>query len=67
MQRSPQYEFLQVRLGRDLSAYVQEARAAGRAWRTIAADLSAITGVTVSYETVRVWFAEPATPVEAAS
>lgn len=58
--RSPHYEFLQIRLGRDLSVYIAEARRDKRGWRTIAADLSEVTGVTVSYETLRTWFTDVA-------
>lgn len=57
---TPKRELLQLRLGRDLGAYVAAARAEGRDWRTIATDLSAVTGVAVSHESLRVWFAKDA-------
>lgn len=57
---TPKRELIQVRLGRDLAAYVAAARAEGRDWRTIAADLTAVTGVAVSHESLRVWFARDA-------
>lgn len=60
MQRTAKYELLQVRLGRDLAAYVETARHEGRDWRTIATDLKAATGTTVSHETLRAWFTERA-------
>lgn len=55
---SVKYELLQVRLGRDLDAYIRTARSQGRSWRTIADDLSTVTGVDVTFETLRVWFQE---------
>lgn len=54
--RTARFELVQVRLGRDLVQYVNGRRDARDSWRTIAADLSAITGVAVSYETLRTWF-----------
>lgn len=57
---TPKRELIQLRLGRDLAAYVGDARAQGRDWRTIAADLTAVTGVRVSHETVRAWFGREA-------
>jgi hypothetical protein len=56
--RTAKYLLLQLRLGRDLSAYVAEARKAERDWRSIAADLRALTGLDISHETLRVWFAD---------
>lgn len=56
---SAKYELLQVRLGRSLAEYLQAARADGRDWRTIASDLTTLTGVSVSYETLRSWAPEP--------
>jgi hypothetical protein len=50
------YELLQLRLGRDLAAYVTEARSDGRAWWVIAADLRSSTGMTVTGESLRTWF-----------
>jgi hypothetical protein len=55
--RSARYLLIQVRLGRDLAQYV-EARRPGDGWRAIAADLSQVTGISVSHETLRAWFAE---------
>ncbi len=55
MPLSPRFELIQVRLGRDLTQYVRERRP-DAGWRTIAADLRTITGVEVSYETLRAWF-----------
>lgn len=58
MPPTTKYELIQLRLGRSLAVYLTEARRQGRHWRTIAADLSAATGVQVSYETVRNWTAD---------
>lgn len=52
---TPKYALVQTRLGRDLGTYLAEARAAGRNWRQIAADLSAVTSTPVTHETVRAW------------
>lgn len=57
-QPTPLYEVVQHRLGRSLEVYVAEARKARRSWRTIATDLSAVSGTTVSWETLRAWFGE---------
>jgi hypothetical protein len=57
-QTSALYELLQAKLGRDLRAHVVAARLEGVDWRTIAGDLKAQTDVTVSWETLRVWFTQ---------
>ncbi len=56
-QPSPLYRLLEDRLGEPLAEHVA-ARRAGETWRAIAADLSTRTGVTVSWETLRLWFAD---------
>jgi hypothetical protein len=56
--RSARYELVQVRLGRDLEAYVRGRWEDNAPWRTIAHDLRAITEVNVSHETLRSWFPE---------
>lgn len=61
-QTTAKYELLQLKLGRDLAAYVAEKRAGGRDWRALADELSAEAGVDVSHETLRSWF----TPAETA-
>lgn len=65
-QTTAKYELLQLKLGRDLAAYVAEARSKGRDWRTMAADLSVVTGVPVSHETLRAWFTPASTSAESA-
>lgn len=49
------YILIQLRLGRDLGAFITAARGQGRGYREIAADLRAVTGLPVSYESVRQW------------
>lgn len=54
---------LQERLGsgRPLDAYVRIRQAEGMGWRRIADDLKRDTGLSVSHEALRTWFAQPAT------
>lgn len=52
------YELLQAKLGRDLRAHVVAARLEGKDWRTIAEDLTSATSVSISWETLRVWFTD---------
>ena len=59
-QPTPKQQLLQIRLGRDLSTYIAEARAAGREWRVIADDLTAVTGIKISHESLRQWFGRSA-------
>jgi hypothetical protein len=54
-QQTPLYDLVQTRLGRDLRGYIEDALAGGRTWREIGADVSAASGVTVSYESLRRW------------
>jgi len=54
--RTARFQLVQLRLGRDLTQYVNGRRAAQESWRAIAADLSSITDVRISYETLRTWF-----------
>lgn len=46
---------MQARLGRDLIEYLDAAVKDGRDWRSIGADVSAASGVQVSYESLRRW------------
>lgn len=51
------------RSGKSLADYVAERRSNGTGWRTIAAELTTMTGTDVSYETLRSWFRDDgATP-----
>lgn len=56
MARTPTHELADLKLGRPLAEYVAEGRAEGKAWRVIARDLYAETGIDVTYETLRSWF-----------
>ncbi|HEY5985164.1 MAG TPA: hypothetical protein VIV12_02095 [Streptosporangiaceae bacterium] len=49
---------LEVRLGRDLEEYVRELRSNEQSWRQIAEAIYSRTGINVSHETVRGWFAQ---------
>jgi hypothetical protein len=56
-------QLVETKLGRPLEDQIAEAREAGADWRSIATALSALTGMTVSHETVRTWMM-PATDEE---
>jgi hypothetical protein len=51
------YQLVEARLGRSLVEYVAERRAT-TSWRAMAADLTETAGITVTYETLRGWFAD---------
>lgn len=55
-QPTPLYRLVEDRLDGSLAEYVAQRRAT-TSWRTMAADLTAQTGVHVTYETLRGWFA----------
>ncbi len=57
---TPTFQLLQIRMGRDLAAWVEAQREAGQSWRAIATAATAITGLAVSHETFRAWFTEDA-------
>lgn len=58
-QPSVLFQLVEARLGGPgaLDRYVEQHKAT-RSWRTMAADLSEQTGVTVTYETLRGWYAD---------
>jgi hypothetical protein len=58
MQQTVLSQLLQAKLERPLEDQIAEAREAGADWRSIATALSAITGMTVSHETVRTWMVD---------
>ncbi|HET8684144.1 MAG TPA: hypothetical protein VFM54_20060 [Micromonosporaceae bacterium] len=69
-QHSARYLLIETRLGESLDEYV--GRHKGRmSWRTMADDLSSRTGVSVSAETLRQWYADRLTvavlPVESST
>jgi hypothetical protein len=58
-QPTPLFQLVEARLGGvgALDRYVAEQRAT-TSWRVMAADLTERTGVQVTYETLRLWFAD---------
>lgn len=56
-QPTPLYQLVEARLGGSLEEYVAERRAT-TSWRVMAADLTERSGVQVTYETLRGWFAD---------
>jgi hypothetical protein len=58
-QPTPLYRLVEARLGGEgaLTEYVTTHKAT-TSWRTMAADLTERTGETVTYETLRGWFAD---------
>jgi hypothetical protein len=48
-------QLVETKLGRSLEEQLVEARAAGADWRSIANAITALTGVSVSHESVRAW------------
>ena len=58
MNRSPLYQLIEDRLGLSLEGLVAEARPRRMTWAEIAADIRQRTGVDLSQETLRLWFAE---------
>ena len=51
------YQMIENRLDGTLADYVARNRAASMSWRAMAADLRERTGVEVSNEVLRLWFA----------
>lgn len=60
-QPSATYLLIEERLGEPLAQYVS-ARRPGTAWRRIAMEIYSRTGVDVTYETLRTWFADAEEP-----
>lgn len=55
-QPSPLYQLIEARLDCTLAEYVAKNHATD-SWRTMAADLTERTGVSLNAETLRLWFA----------
>jgi hypothetical protein len=57
------YQLVEFRLGESLAEWIDERRRPDVrppvSWRVLATELSHRTGVRVSYETLRDWFADP--------
>ena len=45
------------KVGGDLTAYVNDRRCMQHSWRKVAANIRRDTGIVVSHETLRAWFA----------
>jgi hypothetical protein len=56
-QRTRLYQLIEERLDGTLADYVARSRAASMSWRAMAADLRGRTGLQVSNEILRQWFA----------
>lgn len=56
-QPSVLYQLVEARLDGTLAEYVAAHRAT-TSWRTMAADLTELTGVQLNHETLRLWFAD---------
>ncbi len=66
MRQTPLSQLIELKLGVDLRRHLLDARAEGKDWRSIAADLTTTTGVSVSHEAVRNWLADELDqPIEA--
>lgn len=55
---TPLQQLATLRLGRDLGEFVAERRPE-RTWKQIANDLQAVTDISVSHESLRLWFGQP--------
>lgn len=52
------YQLIEARLDGSFADYVAAGLTARKSWRTIAAEIERETGCTVSFETLRNWFAD---------
>jgi hypothetical protein len=52
------YQLIEERLDGTLAEFVRNRRQPSTSWRNLAAEIHTLTGVDVSYETLRSWFAE---------
>lgn len=66
MRQTPLQKLVELHLGRDLQAYITAGRAQGKDWRTLAEEISTKTGLSVSHESLRQWFREPAVSAKGA-
>lgn len=56
---SPKRQLIDIRLGGGLDRIVEDRRRAGASWRDIAAEISKASRVSISFESLRDWFADP--------
>lgn len=52
---TPLEQLVEQRLGESLQEFVRQRRQPCKSWRQIAAEVSNLTGVSVTHETVRRW------------
>lgn len=52
------YQLIEERLDGTLADYIRNRRPPQATWRQLAAEIHDLTGVDVSYETLRTWFSE---------
>lgn len=57
--RPAKFLLIQTRLGADLAEHIEQERAVGRSYRSIAAALTSVTQVAVSHESLRTWDRQP--------
>ena len=55
---TPKRQLIDIRLGGRLDELVEDRRRAGASWRKIADEISKAAKVSVSFETLRDWFAD---------
>lgn len=55
---TPKRQLIDIRLGGGLDRIVQDRRRAGASWREIAAEISKASKISISFETLRDWFAD---------
>ncbi|MCA1842315.1 MAG: hypothetical protein LC792_03820 [Actinobacteria bacterium] len=54
--RSPTHRLLDHLIPEGIDVFVADRRARARSWRRIAQDILEVTGVDVSFETIRSWY-----------
>lgn len=59
MSKTATYQLIEHTVG-DLEQYVKAARDEGKSWDDISHQIREATGITVSRETIRLWFVEQA-------
>lgn len=58
MKRTPTSQLVELKLGEDLAAWVTALRADERSWSYITRKIGERTGIAVSDESLRLWFAD---------
>jgi len=57
-EETPKRQLIDIRLGGRLDQLVEDRRQAGASWRRIAHEISKASKVSISFETLRDWFAD---------